>query len=86
MVVFFIPIVLSILITLYAIIGSNKKLKIKNLLFQMGIINLIIFLLGGVIWLFVGDGIAVSIGIGIYVVIFVVIELISWLTLHFTLK
>lgn len=52
----------------------------------MGIINLIIFLLGGVIWLFVGDGIAVSIGIGIYVVIFVVIELISWLTLHFTLK
>ena len=86
-IIFFIPIVISILATLICgFNGINNKQKIKNLLIQIGIINLVIFLFGGLAWLFIGDGIGAIIGVAIYGGTFVIIEIIASLIFYFVSK
>ena len=87
-IIYFIPIVISVLATLfYSIYGTNKKLKTKTMNIQIGIMNFVIFLLGSILWLlFVSDGISQINGIFLYLGIFVAIEVISLLIAYLSSK
>ena len=87
-IIFFIPIIISVLATLfYGINGINKNQKIKNLIVQIGIINLVIFLLGGIFWFFtMTDGLSQVMGVAIYGGVFLVIEIIASLIFYFVSK
>ncbi len=87
-IIYFIPIILSILATLfYGLNGINKNQKTKNLLIQIGIINLVIFLLGGIFWFFfASDGFSQINGVALYGGVFIVIEIIASLIFYFVSK
>lgn len=84
-VIFFLPIIISILVTIFYAIGGREMISKKSFI-KMSIANFVILFLGGYLWLGIGDGVAVLVGSWIYAGIFVFIEIILSLILYFVSK
>ena len=84
-IIFFIPIAVAILATLFLMLGGiNKNQKNKNLFVQLSIVNLIVFILGVFLWFQVSrDGVAQQMtGLFIYGGVFALIEIVIALILY----
>ena len=86
--IWFIPIIISVLVTLFYILTAIKGRKnIKALFLQISVINLVLFLLGAFFWFGVAvDGFSQINGVALYALIFVVIEGIISIVLYFASK
>jgi len=86
--IFFIPIVLSVFITLvYLISATSVFCKSKSIFYKISIINVAIFLSGGVLWFILSrDGLSQITGGVIYIGTFIIIEILLGIKLYFIYK